>query len=166
MDQPPHIWAFGPYYLEAAGWPSYLSPTPPPKIFNPGRASSSRWLDREGFWRNCEVKHHLTPLYADSVQPVGGKRRSEFLTPSMNTNSKVGKHLPTAGVSLEGIQQCNEGKHGGWRSRTCDTIRIPDTDSLTQSRIRARREQAESSSADRLQGAVLRKVPQRGRGFR
>jgi len=56
----------------------------------------------------------------------------------MNTNSKVGKRLlPMEEVSLEDIQRDNGDKHGGWRGESCDMIQISDTDSLTQSRIRA-----------------------------
>ena len=159
MHRQPHIWAFGPYCLEATAWPPSSAPAPPLKILNTGWTDSSRWLDCEKFWRNREVKHCSTSLYADSVQPVDGNKRFGLLAPSMNTNSKVGKHLPMDEISPGDIQRDNEDKHGGRRGESCDMIQMSGTDSLTQSRIRARRKKAESSSADRPQGAILRKVP-------
>jgi len=62
-----------------------------------------------------------------------------MLTPSMNINLGVGEHLPMAEVSLGGIQRDNEDKQGRWRGKSCDTIQMSDTNSLTQSRIRVQR---------------------------
>ena len=112
-----------------------------------GRIHRDGWTAR-GFGeivRSSTVRHHYMLTLSN---PQAGKRFG-LLALSMNTNSKVGKHLPMDEISPGGIQRDNEDKHGGRRGESCDMIQMSDTDSLTQSRIRARRKKAESSSADR-----------------